>query len=166
MISKINGRALGAGEELATFADIPVAANDALIDDRHSVLGVVGPHTPGLWPALMSTNRAKEVIMRGEILPDEEVAEIGLVNHAVPAGVLDEKVDEIVEDLATGSKVAIRTSRRAVNRHIQESMLRGSAEANALEPWTAMMGDLEAAVETLQETTDHRDIEYTSAQQD
>jgi len=166
VISKIEGRALGAGAELATFADIPVAENDALIGDLHSVLGLAGPHTPGLWPALMSTNRAKEMIMRGEIITGEEAEKLGLVNHAVPSEELNDKVDEIAEDLATGSQIAIRTTKRAVNRHIQHAMLRGSTESSALEPWTAMMGDLEAAAETLAETMDHNQIEYPSAQQD
>lgn len=164
VITKIQGVALGAGAELATFADIPVAANDSRIGDLHSVLGVVGPHTPGLWPELMSTNKAKELIMRGNTVSGKEAERIGLVNHAVPADELDEKVDEIAEDLATGSQVAIRSSKRAVNRHIQKSMMRGAAESSSLEAWNAMLGDMEAAVKTLQKTMDHEQIEYPSTQ--
>ncbi len=113
MIAKVNGDATGLGATLALFCDIVMLSEDARIGDPHvNVALVAGDGGAVIWPLLTSLNKAKELLMTGELLSAEEAKELGLVNHVVPADELDNATDEMVEKLATGPQTAIRYTKR------------------------------------------------------
>ncbi len=87
IIAAINGDAIGLGATIALFCDITVAAETARIADPHVRVGLVaGDGGAVIWPHLVGPNRAKEFLMRGNMLSGTEAARLGLVNYAVPAG--------------------------------------------------------------------------------
>lgn len=161
IITKVRGNALGAGGTLATLGDIVVAESDARIGDLHIMLGLVPPNAVGYWPTLISTNKAKELLMRGETISGAEAERIGLVNHAVPAAELDDTVDEIATDLAEGPQHAIQLTKRVITRLQQRSMLTVRPEAHALEAFTAQFEDHRTALRSLQEDM-HESIDFPS----
>ena len=53
--------------------------------------------------------------MTGDSLTAAEAARIGLINHAVPAAELDQRVDDFTRRLVAGPRQAIRWTKTAVN---------------------------------------------------
>ena len=53
--------------------------------------------------------------MTGELIPADEAARIGLINHSVADEELDARVDELCDRLLAGSARAIRWTKTTVN---------------------------------------------------
>jgi enoyl-CoA hydratase len=116
IVSAINGVAVGAGVVVALLADISICARDARLGDGHVRLGVAaGDHAAIVWPLLCGMARARYYLLTGEMVTGAEAERIGLVSKSVPAeAVLDEAL-RVAQTLATGSQLAIRLTKRALN---------------------------------------------------
>jgi enoyl-CoA hydratase len=116
IIAKVNGHATGLGATLALFCDVVFASETAKIGDPHVSVGLVaGDGGAIIWPQLIGYARAKEYLMTGQLMSASEAERIGLINHAVPPGELDAKVDAFVDRLAAGAPQAIRWTKVSVN---------------------------------------------------
>lgn len=116
VIAKVNGHATGLGATIALFCDVIFAAETAKIGDPHVSVGfVAGDGGAVIWPQLIGYARAKEYLMTGDLMPATRAAEIGLINHAVPAAELDARVDAFVRRLSGGALKAIRWTKVSVN---------------------------------------------------
>jgi enoyl-CoA hydratase len=123
VISAINGVAAGLGATIALLADIIYMADDARIGDTHTKMGLVaGDGGVVIWPMLIGLHRAKELLMGGELVPAEQAAEMGLVNHCVPASELLPRAIAHARKLAEGPPIAIRWTKMALNQHLRHSM--------------------------------------------
>ena len=120
VISAINGVAVGAGTVVALLADISICALDAKLGDGHVKLGVAaGDHAAILWPLLCGMAKARYYLLTGEMLTGEEAERLGMVSKAVPREqVLDEAL-RIADELATGSQLAIRWTKRSLNNWLK-----------------------------------------------
>ncbi len=116
VVSAINGVAVGAGLVVALLADISICAGDARLGDGHVRLGVAaGDHAAIIWPLLCGLAKARYYLMTGEMVTGAEAERIGLVSKCLPrAEVLDEAL-RVAAGLATGSQLAIRLTKRAMN---------------------------------------------------
>jgi enoyl-CoA hydratase len=116
VVSAINGVAVGAGLVVALLADISICAEDARLGDGHVKLGAAaGDHAAIIWPLLCGMARAKYYLMTGEMVTGAEAERIGLVSKSLPrADVLGEAL-RVAASLATGSQLAIRLTKRAMN---------------------------------------------------
>ena len=120
IISAVNGPAPGLGVTLALFADIVIASDRARLGDTHVKVGLAaGDGGAVIWPILVGVNKAKELLMTGEVIDADEALRIGLVNHVVPHDQLQEKVMEMAQELAAGHTMAIRSTKKAVNLYIK-----------------------------------------------
>ena len=82
-----------------------------------------------IWPQLIGYARAKEYLLTGDALSASKAAEIGLINHCVPADELDARVDAFCDRLAGGARAAIRYTKISVNiglRQIAHSLMDAS----------------------------------------
>jgi enoyl-CoA hydratase len=68
-----------------------------------------------IWPQLIGSARAKEYLFTGDLMTAAEAERIGLINHAVPADQLDEKVYGLARRLAGGAMRSIRWTKQAIN---------------------------------------------------
>ena len=96
-LARINGIAVGGGNELQMACDLAVMVEGAFI--RHVGLehGSVPAGGATQWlPIMVGDRRAREIIYMCEEIPAAQAAEWGLVNWVVPEGELDAKVDEVV----------------------------------------------------------------------
>lgn len=120
VVSAINGVAVGAGTVVALLADISICALDAKLGDGHVKLGVAaGDHAAIVWPLLAGMAKSRYYLLTGEMIGGEEAERIGLVSKAVPREqVLDEAL-RVADQLATGSQLAIRWTKRALNNWIK-----------------------------------------------
>jgi enoyl-CoA hydratase len=121
IIAMINGAALGLGATLALYCDITYMDEAAKIADLHVTAGVVaGDGGAVIWPLLIGPNRAKELLMTGTPLTGRQAAEIGLVNHALPASELRDSAYAMAARLERGPRLAIEWTKRSVNILVQQ----------------------------------------------
>ena len=120
ILAAVNGPAAGLGVTLALFCDIVYASDKARLGDTHVKVGLVaGDGGAVIWPLLVGVNRAKELLMTGDMLDAEEAFRIGLVNHVVPHDKLMEVVGERARQLVSGSTIAIRGTKKSVNAYLK-----------------------------------------------
>jgi enoyl-CoA hydratase len=123
LISGVNGPAAGLGATLAVFTDIVIASDRARIGDTHVKVGLAaGDGGAVIWPILVGVNKAKELLMTGDVIDAEEALRIGLVNHVVPHEKLDEAVMEMANKLVAGNTMAIKFTKKAVNQYVKWMM--------------------------------------------
>ncbi|HUC59474.1 MAG TPA: enoyl-CoA hydratase/isomerase family protein [Streptosporangiaceae bacterium] len=116
VISAINGVAVGAGLVIALLADISVCAEDARLGDGHVKLGAAaGDHAAIIWPLLCGMAKARYYLMTGEMVDGREAERIGLVSKALPRDEVLPEALRIAGNLAAGSQLAIRLTKRALN---------------------------------------------------
>lgn len=122
IVSAINGVAVGAGTVAALLADVSIAAEDAKIGDGHVKLGVAaGDHAAIIWPLLIGMAKARYYLLTGEMVTGAEAERIGLVAKALPREqVLDEAL-RVADALATGSRQAIRLTKRTLNNWLRSA---------------------------------------------
>lgn len=120
IVSAINGVAVGAGVVVALLADIAICAEDAKLGDGHVKLGVsAGDHAAIIWPLLVGMAKARYYLLTGEMVDGVEAERLGLVAKALPRDqVLDESL-RIAQTLATGSRQAIRLTKRTLNNWLR-----------------------------------------------
>jgi enoyl-CoA hydratase/carnithine racemase len=115
-LARVQGIAVGGGNELQMACDLTVMVDDAFI--RHVGLehGSVPAGGATQWlPIMIGDRRAREMILLCEPVPARQAQEWGLVNWVVPAAELDAKVDEIVEKLATKLPQTTRYAKQQLN---------------------------------------------------
>ncbi|MEF8777523.1 MAG: enoyl-CoA hydratase/isomerase family protein [Natronomonas sp.] len=152
IIAKVNGDVTGLGATLALFCDIVMMSEDARIGDPHvKVALVAGDGGAVIWPLLTSLNKAKELLMTGDLVTAEEAKELGLVNHVVPADELDERTDEMVDKLASGPQTAIRYTKKTLNSWLQLGNNLALTKGIALEGVGQQHSDHEEAVDAFLE---------------
>ena len=116
IICRLNGAAAGLGATIALLCDVIIADENAVIGDPHVKVGLVaGDGGALIWPQLIGYARAKEMLMTGDMLTAREARDMGLINHAVPAGQLDGKVAEIVGKILGNPRWAVRWTKSVVN---------------------------------------------------
>ena len=115
-LARINGIAVGGGNELQMACDLAVMVDEAFI--RHVGLehGSVPAGGATQWlPVMVGDRRAREIIYLCEQIPAAQAAEWGLVNWVVPVAELDAKVDEVVEKLAKKLPQTTRYAKQQLN---------------------------------------------------
>lgn len=136
IIAKLNGHATGLGATIALFCDVIFAADHARIGDPHVSIGfVAGDGGAVIWPQLIGYARAKEYLLTGDLMTATQAAQMGLINHAVPAEELDDRVNAFADRLANGATKAIRWTKMSVNiglRDLATSIMDASLAFEAL----------------------------------
>ena len=115
-IARINGIAVGGGNELQMACDLAVIVDDAFI--RHVGLehGSVPAGGATQWLQLMvGDRRAREIVLLCDEIPAPQAADWGLVNRAVPAAELDAVVDAWVESLVRKLPQTTRYAKHQLN---------------------------------------------------
>ena len=122
IIARLPGHAIGLGCTIALYCDIIYAAEEAKLGDPHVAVGLVaGDGGAVIWPQLIGYARAKEYLMTGDTLSAAKDAEIGLINHCVPADQLDDAVNAMAERLAGGAINAIKWTKASVNAGLKQT---------------------------------------------
>ena len=128
VIPAVNGFALGGGCEISLACHIRVASETATFGQPEVQLGIL----PG-WggtqrlPRLVGMGIANEIITTGRMVSASEAKEIGLVNHVVPAELLNEKCEKIANQILKNGPNAIAKSleciREGVGRSTKEGLI-------------------------------------------
>jgi enoyl-CoA hydratase len=115
VIAAVNGFALGGGLELALACDLIVASDKARFGQPEINLGLI----PGFGgtqrlPHRIGHNKARELIMTGDMFDAKTALELGLVNQVVAPGELIETTRKLAEKIASKSAVALRQAKAAL----------------------------------------------------
>jgi len=99
-IAQVHGYCLGEGAIIMEMCDLAIAAEDAKIGHIEQRIGFAGSGL-NLIPLFLHVGirRARELVLRGNIISGKEAAEIGLVNKAVPADKLEEEVNRLAKEI-------------------------------------------------------------------
>ena len=120
LVCRMNGHAVGLGATVALFCDVIFASERAKIGDPHVAVGLVaGDGGAIIWPQLVGLCRAKEYLLSGELLSAQKAAEIGLINHCLPAEQLDEAVQAYCSRVLGNSTNAVRWTKILLNQELK-----------------------------------------------
>lgn len=97
-ICAVHGYAVAGGSDIALCADLVVMAEDAEIG--YPPARVWGCPTTAMWVYRVGAERAKRMLLTGDLIDGREAEEMGLVYESVPAGELDDAVRELAERMA------------------------------------------------------------------
>jgi len=115
-LARINGIAVGGGNELQMACDLAVMVDHAFIRHVGPEHGSVPAGGATQWlPIMVGDRRAREILLLCEQIAPALAVEWGLVNRAVPAGELDATVDELVEKLAAKLPQTVRYTKQQLN---------------------------------------------------
>ena len=155
VISAVNGTAAGLGATIALLSDVIYMADSARIGDTHVKMGLVaGDGGTVIWPLLIGPHRAKELLMSGRLVSGEDAAQMGLVNHCVPADELLAQATGFARELANGPIAAVRWTKMAINQLLQQSILNTLNFSVAAEHLSTHTQDMEEAVTAFAEKRD------------
>jgi enoyl-CoA hydratase/carnithine racemase len=117
LIAAVNGHAIGLGALLATLADISFVSEKAKLGDLHVHAALpAGNGAAVIWPLLVGINRAKHLLMTGDILTAAEAERFGLVTRVLPADEVLPAAMAMAERLAALAPQAVQGTKTAINR--------------------------------------------------
>ncbi len=94
-IAKIRGFAVAGGSDIALCCDLIVIADDAKIG--YPPTRVWGCPTTAMWVYRVGAERAKRMLLTGDLITGVEARDMGLVIDAVPESELDRRVQELAD---------------------------------------------------------------------
>lgn len=113
-IAIVNGAALGGGCEVATFCDIVIASEKSKFGQPEIMVGVFPPVAAAIFPKLMWSKKALELMLTGETLRANEAKELGLVNHILPVEDFKAEAEKFIkEKIANNSAIVLQLTKRA-----------------------------------------------------
>jgi enoyl-CoA hydratase len=129
VVGRLNGDAYGFALHAMFGCDIVIADEDVIVSDHHLGLHPVlpwgmsaGDGAFAFLPLFMTPLKLKEFLLLGPAWTGRQLADLGLVNYAVPKAELDAKVDEFVQKfLERPTRPLVRT-KRACNKRLIEQM--------------------------------------------
>jgi enoyl-CoA hydratase/carnithine racemase len=122
VIASLNGATMAGGLELAMCADLIVAAKGVQIADAHANYGVFpGGGGAAILPRLIPLNVAKYLLFTGRPVPAEDLQRFGLVNEIVDADQLQSATQELADELALKSPLALARMKEVANASMDKS---------------------------------------------
>lgn len=125
-IAAINGFCLGGGMEYALACHMRLANEDAQLGLPEIKLGIIpGYGGTQRTPRLIGKGRALELILSGNFISGSQAAEYGLINRAVPAGMVLEEAQKLARAIASKSRMNIKAALKAVNEGMELGFKQG-----------------------------------------
>ena len=114
VICKVHGYAVAGGSDIALCADIVIMAEDAKIG--YPPARVWGCPTTAMWVFRIGAERAKRMLLTGDLVDGRAAKEMGLVYDAVPAAELDAAVDALAARMAGMPKNQLMMQKLMINQ--------------------------------------------------
>jgi enoyl-CoA hydratase len=114
VVCKVHGYAVAGGSDLALSADLVLMAEDAQIG--YPPARVWGCPTTAMWLYRVGAERAKRLLLTGDLISGREAARLGLVCDAVPAADLDAAVDRLALRMAGVPKNQLMMQKLLINQ--------------------------------------------------
>lgn len=116
-IAEVRGFAVAGGSDIALACDLVVMAEDARIG--YPPARVWGCPTTAMWVYRIGAERAKRMLLTGDLVDGVEAARMGLVLEAVPEARLSERVRELAERMAGVPRNQLMMQKLMVNQALE-----------------------------------------------
>src|SRR3954452_19993600 len=113
-IAKVHGYAVAGGSDIALSCDLLVVADDAKIG--YPPARVWGCPTTAMWVYRLGAERAKRMLLTGDLIDGREAKAMGLVTDAVPAAELEARVEALVKRMASVPKNQLMMQKLMINQ--------------------------------------------------
>lgn len=113
-IARIHGPAVAGGSDIALCCDIAVMAEEATIG--YPPARVWGCPTTAMWVYRLGAEKAKRMLLTGDLVDGRAAADMGLVLEAVPPDELDQRVDTLAQRMAAVPKNQLMMQKLMVNQ--------------------------------------------------
>jgi enoyl-CoA hydratase len=114
VICQINGDAVAGGSDIALCCDILIMADDARIG--YPPARVWGCPTTAMWVYKLGAERAKRMLLTGDLVEGEEAEDIGLVYKSVPSANLESEVTDLAERISAVPKNQLMMQKLMINQ--------------------------------------------------
>jgi enoyl-CoA hydratase/carnithine racemase len=115
-IARINGIAVGGGNESQLACDLAVMADDTYLGQVGTSVGSVACGGATQWLSItIGDRRAREMLFLNPRIPAQKALEWGLVNRVVPRAKLDEEVATLAKQLLEKFPECTRYTKQQVN---------------------------------------------------
>ena len=114
VICKVHGYAVAGGSDIALCADIVIMAEDAKIG--YPPARVWGCPTTAMWVYRIGAEKAKRMLLTGDLIDGRAAKAMGLVYDAVPAAELDAAVDALAQRMAGVPKNQLMMQKLMINQ--------------------------------------------------
>ncbi len=117
VIAAVNGTAVGWGMELALYADIRLASENAKFAELFVKRGLV-PDVGGFYrlPGLVGPSKAAELLLTGDSIDAREALRIGLVSEVLPHAELIPRARALAAKIAANPPLAVRAIKQGLRR--------------------------------------------------
>ncbi|MDZ7781942.1 MAG: crotonase/enoyl-CoA hydratase family protein [Halioglobus sp.] len=113
-IARVHGPAVAGGSDIALCCDVALMSEDALIG--YPPARVWGCPTTAMWVYRLGAEKAKRMLLTGDLVDGRAAADMGLVLEAVPADELDARVDALARRMAAVPKNQLMMQKLMVNQ--------------------------------------------------
>jgi enoyl-CoA hydratase len=120
-IAEVRGHAVAGGSDIALCCDLVVMAEDAKIG--YPPARVWGVPTPAMWIYRLGAEKAKRMLLTGDLITGKESAAMGLVLEAVPESELNARVVALATRIAAVPKNQLMMVKLTVNQAIESQGL-------------------------------------------
>jgi enoyl-CoA hydratase len=114
VIGKVHGHAVAGGSDIALCTDLLVMAEDAKIG--YPPARVWGCPTTAMWIYRVGAEKAKRMLLTGDLVDGTEAQAMGLCIEAVPADELDDAVERWARRMAGVPKNQLMMQKLMINQ--------------------------------------------------
>jgi len=152
VIAAVRGHAIGAGCDLASMADIRIAADDAVFAESFLRVGII-PGDGGAWllPRIIGMARASQMMLTGEFIDAAKAERYGLVSEVVPVDALMTRAMELARMVAQFPPSAIRKTKRLLKDARDVSLVEHLDQAAIWQGVLQQMDDHREAIDAILE---------------
>ena len=113
-LARVHGAAVAGGSDIALCCDLVLMADEAVIG--YPPARVWGCPTSAMWVYRLGAERAKRMLLTGDLISGKEAERIGLVLESVPRAELDDRVRELAERMAGVPKNQLMMQKLMINQ--------------------------------------------------
>jgi methylglutaconyl-CoA hydratase len=114
IIAMVNGAAIGGGTGFLSVCDIAVASDEAKFGLSEVKIGLVPAAISPYVVRKIGESKAREYFLSGQRISARKAVEIGLINEIVPINKLEERVQELIEQLLASGPEAIANCKELI----------------------------------------------------
>ncbi len=130
-VAVVHGSAFGGANGLLAACDMVIAAENTCFAFSEVKLGI-SPSTIGPFVIKrIGEYGARELMLTGKRFDGKEAEKWHLINHAVPPEQLEEKAQELINEILTAAPIAVRETKKLITQIVQNQNLNKNIEFTA-----------------------------------
>ena len=112
VIAKIQGFCIGGGLEIAAACDFRIGDYTVMCGMPEVKVGVPSVIEANLLLGLIGWGKARELMLRGNMIDAEECSKIGLLQHLIKTDLLSSFIDDICKEIVANGANALRLQKQ------------------------------------------------------